>query len=89
MVGRRIVPFELARLFQKCAFEIVDVVATYNSYSLGFLVDKTPIPPIRHVFGRTLTFTHLNGLVLTIPLGNIGVVAQRPQGDSDDGWART
>ncbi|MBV9325869.1 MAG: class I SAM-dependent methyltransferase [Chloroflexi bacterium] len=78
----------LARLFQKCAFEIVDVVPTYNSYSLGFLVDKTPIPPIRRVVARVVTLAHLNALVLTIPLGNIGIVARRPLASSDDARSR-
>ena len=77
----------MAKLFQKCEFEILDVVSTYNSYSLGFLVDKTPISSIRLVAGGLTRLTHLNGLVLTVPLGNIGIVARRPFGGSNDEWA--
>jgi 2-polyprenyl-3-methyl-5-hydroxy-6-metoxy-1,4-benzoquinol methylase len=74
----------LAKLFQKSAFEVVDVVPTYNSYSLGFLVDKTPVSQIRLVAGGLTRLMHVNRLALTVPLGNIGILARRPLGDSND-----
>lgn len=71
----------LRLLFEKCGFEVVRVAPTYNQYSMGFLIDKAPgLPvPARTSLRRALEAVGLARIPLTIPLGNIGIVARRPR----------
>jgi hypothetical protein len=69
----------LRSLFQKNRFEVLRVVPTYNRYSLGFLVEKVPGLAARTSVRRGLNRVGLGGLPLTVPLGNIGIVARRPR----------
>lgn len=70
----------LRRLFERSGFEVLRVVSTFNCYSLGFLVQKMPGIPtsLKQISRRTLDGLHLGGVPLTVPLGNIGIVARRP-----------
>lgn len=70
----------LRLLFARAGFEVVRLCSTYNCYSLGFLSDKAPaVPPsLRGVLRLALTATGLERLPLTLPLGNIGIVARKP-----------
>jgi SAM-dependent methyltransferase len=71
----------LAMLFRREGFEVVKVVTTRNCYSLGFFAQRVPGLPdsIRRVAYRALQTVRLAQIPLTIPVGNIGIVARRPQ----------
>jgi 2-polyprenyl-3-methyl-5-hydroxy-6-metoxy-1,4-benzoquinol methylase len=70
----------LAELFRRHGFEVIDVVPTYNRYSLGFFVKRAPGVPraLRSPISRALELSRVSSLPLTIPVGNIGIVARRP-----------
>jgi 2-polyprenyl-3-methyl-5-hydroxy-6-metoxy-1,4-benzoquinol methylase len=70
----------LAELFRRNGYEVVDVRSTYNCYSLGFFARRVPLLP---KFGQQLAHRALDTIGLaafpvTIPVGNIGIVARRP-----------
>jgi 2-polyprenyl-3-methyl-5-hydroxy-6-metoxy-1,4-benzoquinol methylase len=71
----------LALLFRREGFEVVRVVTTRNCYSLGFFAQRVPGLPdsLRRAGGRVLQTVHLAAIPLTIPVGNIGIVARRPR----------
>jgi len=70
----------LAELFRRQGYEVVKVVATRNCYSLGFFAQRLPGLPAS--FGqaavRGLQVLRLADIPITIPVGNIGIVARRP-----------
>ena len=70
----------LAELFRRQGFEVIDVVSTYNCYSLGFFARRFPACPavIRAGLCRGLDMLGLAHLPLSVPVGNIGIVARRP-----------
>jgi len=70
----------LAELFRRQGYEVVRVVSTYNCYSLGFFVKRVPGLPesLRKILFRILDAIGLASISLTIPVGNIGIVARRP-----------
>lgn len=70
----------LAELFRRQGFEVIDVVSTRNCYSLGFFAQRLPAcpAPVRNALARSLDAVGLAKLPLTIPVGNIGIVARRP-----------
>jgi SAM-dependent methyltransferase len=69
----------LAELFRRQGYEVVKVVATRNCYSLGFLAQR--VPGLLSSFGqatfRGLQALRLADIPITIPVGNIGIVARR------------
>jgi 2-polyprenyl-3-methyl-5-hydroxy-6-metoxy-1,4-benzoquinol methylase len=70
----------LHALFAARRFEILHVAATRNRYSLGFLIERAPLLPARwrqplSRLSRRLGFGHIS---LSLPLGNIGIVARKP-----------
>jgi SAM-dependent methyltransferase len=70
----------LAELFRRQGYEVVKVVATRNCYSLGFFAQR--LPGLPSSFGqaavRGLKMLRLADIPITIPVGNIGIVARRP-----------
>jgi SAM-dependent methyltransferase len=70
----------LRLLFERAGFDVAVVRATYNCYSTGFLLDKAPLlPPILRRLGRgALRTLGADALPLSLPLGNIGIVARKP-----------
>ena len=70
----------LAQLFRRRGFEVIDVVKTRNCYSLGFFTKRLPGLPeaIRRGAFGALEATGLATFPVTIPVGNIGIVARRP-----------
>jgi 2-polyprenyl-3-methyl-5-hydroxy-6-metoxy-1,4-benzoquinol methylase len=91
LLGERFPPFNLyhhyffskrtlARLFESRGFQVLKVVSTPNCYSLGFFARHAPGIPdrIRASFAAALDSMGLAALPLTIPVGNIGIVARRP-----------
>jgi len=69
----------LGLLFGRAGLEPVWVGPTYNSYSLDFLVDRVPVAPgaVRWAGRAALARMGLGRLPLTLPLGNIGIVARK------------
>lgn len=70
----------LARLFASQRYEVLKVVGTYNCYSLGFFAKRLPGVPdvVRRALVRVLGIVRLADIPVTIPVGNIGIVARRP-----------
>jgi 2-polyprenyl-3-methyl-5-hydroxy-6-metoxy-1,4-benzoquinol methylase len=70
----------LAELFRRQGYEVVKVVATRNCYSLGFFAQRLPGLPssVRRAAFRSLQALRLADIPITIPVGNIGIVARRP-----------
>jgi SAM-dependent methyltransferase len=70
----------LAELFRRHGFEVLDVVSTQNCYSLGFFAQRLPGAPqaARHMIHRALQSIGMANLPITVPVGNIGIVARRP-----------
>jgi SAM-dependent methyltransferase len=70
----------LRLLFERAGFDVAEVRATYNCYSTGFLLDKAPLlPPILRRLGhRALRTLGADTFPLSLPLGNIGIVARKP-----------
>lgn len=70
----------LSELFRRHGFEVIDVVSTRNCYSLGFFAERLPgCPAIFHAgLTRGLKILGLARLSISIPVGNIGIVARRP-----------
>ena len=70
----------LAQLFRRQGYEVVRVVATRNCYSLGFFAQHVPALPdsLRQASFRGLQALRVADIPITIPVGNIGIVARRP-----------
>lgn len=70
----------LTELFRRQGFEVIDVVSTRNCYSLGFFARRFPAcpPPMRATLVKILETLHLADVAVSIPVGNIGIVARLP-----------
>jgi SAM-dependent methyltransferase len=70
----------LAELFRRQGYDVVKVVATHNCYSLGFFAQRLPGLPrsLQQAAVRGLQGLRLADIPITIPVGNIGIVARRP-----------
>jgi SAM-dependent methyltransferase len=70
----------LAELFRRQGYDVVKVVATRNCYSLGFFAQRLPALPdsLRQAAFRGLQTLRFADVPITIPIGNIGIVARRP-----------
>lgn len=70
----------LAALFRSQGYEVVKVVSTKNCYSLGFFANRAPGVPkaVREIVFRILDRIGLTSIPITIPVGNIGIVARKP-----------
>jgi 2-polyprenyl-3-methyl-5-hydroxy-6-metoxy-1,4-benzoquinol methylase len=70
----------LAELFRRQGFEVVKVVETRNCYSIGFFAQRLPALPdaLRQAAFRSLQAFRAADIPITIPVGNIGIVARRP-----------
>ncbi len=72
-------PTTLSRLFERGGFEPLRVASTYNTYSVGLLAQRVPglTPPLQRAARRIFGTVGVDKLSLTLPLGNIGIVARR------------
>lgn len=75
-------PRTLAALFAAEGYEVIGVKRTCNCYSLGFFASRLPGAPdsVRNAMGAALKAVGLGHMPVTIPVGNIAVVARRPAG---------
>lgn len=70
----------LTELFERCGFETLRVGPTRNRYSLAFLMERFPLLP-QTFAGRMSRWSRTLGigrLSLSLPIGNIGIVARKP-----------
>jgi SAM-dependent methyltransferase len=90
IMGERFPPFNLyhfyffskktlGALFNAYGFEVVRIASSYNCYSLGFFINRFPLLPksMRQGLSALLGILKLDNLSLTIPVGNIEIVARR------------
>lgn len=70
----------LRALCESAGFEVPAVVSTRNCYSLRFFVHKLPAVPavLKRGACKALDTVGLGSVALTLPVGNIGVIARRP-----------
>jgi SAM-dependent methyltransferase len=73
-------PSTMARLFQNHGFEIKRLASVWNTYSLSYLARLMPFPGrIKRKLLGWLKSRWLGNLRLTVPLGNLLLVAQKPE----------
>jgi SAM-dependent methyltransferase len=79
-------PATMARLFMAHEFRVLKAGSVRNRYSLRYLVRLLPLPagPKRTALGW-LQRHAIGGLRLSVPLGNLYLVAQRPAGMTEAG----
>jgi SAM-dependent methyltransferase len=70
----------LRALCERAGYEVPAVVSTKNCFSLRFFVHKLPGVPrfLKRAACGALSAVGLGSLALTLPVGNIGVIARRP-----------
>jgi len=69
----------LRKMCEKGGIEVREVFSAANIYSLGHWVLRSPLPGrVKNGAGAVLSALRLSRLRLTLWVGNIGVVAQRP-----------
>lgn len=89
LTGERFPPFNLyhhyffskatlRKLFAAAGFEVLEVRNTMNSYSVGFFLGKAPNFPGKGVASQVLKASTLARRTVTMPIGNIGIVARKP-----------
>ena len=72
-------PATLRKLFQAHAFEVRQQGAVFNTYPLSYLMRLLPLPaPIKHRLLTWLQHAAPGRLQLSMPLGNLYLVAQNP-----------
>jgi SAM-dependent methyltransferase len=90
LTGERFPPFNLyhhyffskvtlRKLLEAADFDVVGVKNTANCYSLGFFFEKAPTFPGKQMVSKLLDRTHLARCSITMPIGNIGVIARKPE----------
>lgn len=89
LVGERFPPFNLyhhyffskptlRKLLTAAGFEVLEVKNTLNCYSLGFFLAKAPSFPGKRLVKRAIDGLGLASRSVTVPIGNIGIVARKP-----------
>ena len=74
-------PDTMTQISRKAGFELVEVGPVWNTYSPGYLAQLLPMPV---GFKKWLTESRfLRSLRVTVPLGNLRLIARRPVGGSD------
>jgi 2-polyprenyl-3-methyl-5-hydroxy-6-metoxy-1,4-benzoquinol methylase len=70
----------LRALAESVGYQVKDVVDTKNCFSLKFFTKKFPFLPgfIKNPLAAFLSLIGLGSLPITVRVGNIGVIAQRP-----------
>ncbi len=69
----------LGALGSTAGFDVKNVVSTKNCYSLNFFLKKMPLLPafIKRPLAWLLSLVGIGSLPITIPVGNIALIAQR------------
>jgi SAM-dependent methyltransferase len=75
----------LRALFEARGFEVLRVTGTCNRYSLAFFVERAPFLPLslRRALAHLSRRLAVGHIPISIPVGNIGIVARRPAPSGD------
>jgi SAM-dependent methyltransferase len=72
-------PGTMRRLFARRGFEVLEVRPVWNRCALQYLSRLVPLPPrVRQWVQRLLSSTGLGRIALTVPLGNLCLIARKP-----------
>lgn len=72
-------PETLRRTFERTGFEVLDLMNIWNAYSLRTWLRMLPVPG-KDLLLRSLERSSLGALTLSIPAGNIGLIARKRAG---------
>jgi hypothetical protein len=73
-------PATMRTLFTKVGFEDPEVRSVRNTYSLSYLLQLIPLPArVKSILLRALTASPLGRARLTVPLGNLCLIARRSE----------
>ena len=73
-------PATMQRIFLANGFKVIEQGNVWNSYSLVYLFHLVPLPPSLKSLGlQLLRALNLRRLPLTLPLGNIYLIARKPR----------
>ena len=65
-------------IFEANRFEVIEQGRVWNTYSLTYLFDLTPLPRVLKEIGlRALKASAFGSLPLTLPLGNLYLIAKK------------
>jgi hypothetical protein len=71
-------PRTMRRLFSDARFDVLSVGPVRNTYSLSYLTHLLPLPrPLKEALIPRLRRTSLGRRQLTVPLGNMCLIARR------------
>jgi 2-polyprenyl-3-methyl-5-hydroxy-6-metoxy-1,4-benzoquinol methylase len=72
-------PATLSRLLIVQGFEVLSHGSAWNKYTLKYLFQMAPLPKsLKKAFLSILRMTYVGHIRLSIPLGNLYLVAQKP-----------
>ena len=72
-------PATIKRLFERFGFDVRETGSARNRYSLAYLTRLTPIPlKTKTLLSGLIEKIGLNGVTLTVPLGNLYMIARKP-----------
>jgi SAM-dependent methyltransferase len=72
-------PPTITRMFSDHHLQVKEVGAVSNHYTLYYFIRLLPLPsPLKHVMLRLIQKTALGRYTLSLPLGNLYIIAQKP-----------
>jgi SAM-dependent methyltransferase len=72
-------PATISRLFEKHAFQTIETGSARNTYHLYYLTRLVPLPALlKKPLLRLLKDTRFGSIRLTVPLGNLFIIARKP-----------
>ena len=72
-------PATISRLFEKHAFQTLETGSARNTYHLYYLTRLVPLPALlKKPLLRLLKDTRVGSIRLTVPLGNLYIIARKP-----------
>ncbi len=75
-------PATIKRLFEHCGFQTLKLGPVFNRYSIHYLARLVPAPRgVKKILLKTLLGTRLGRISLSVPLGNLFLIARRPAED--------
>ena len=73
-------PQTIRRLFTEAGFEVIAVSPVRNTYSISYLTHLVPLPRgLKQKLIPRLKTTYLGNKQVTVPLGNLCLIARRPR----------
>jgi len=73
-------PSTIRLIFEANGFEVIEQGRVWNTYSLAYLIHLIPLPRVLKKIGlRALKASVFGSLPLTLPLGNLYLIAKKPK----------